>query len=129
MRIIISGSRNVEQGCFDQAISQCPWLLQADILLSGGARGVDRLAEDWAERHSIEVVRYMPDWKQYGRGAGIIRNRGMVDNADALFAIWDGHSRGTNQIIQYARKKHLLVGVYRVDLGQYIDNADHSALT
>lgn len=117
MRIIIAGSRSVAQAGFDQAISQSVMLSQAEAILSGGARGVDLLAEAWARSMGLPVIRYNPDWKQFGRGAGIIRNRTMVENADALLAIWDGHSRGTRQIIDYARSRYLRVEVFHPKMG------------
>lgn len=112
MRIIIAGSRTIGQAGFDQAVSQCAWLGEAKTIVSGGARGVDQLAEAWASVKGIPVARYNPDWKRFGRGAGILRNRAMVENADALLAIWDGKSHGTRQIIDYARLHCLRMEVF-----------------
>ena len=39
----------------------------------------------------------------------------MGDFADALIAIWDGKSRGTKNMIDYATKKGLKVYVERID--------------
>lgn len=119
MRIIIAGSRSIDQVTFSQAISHCPWLSQATVILSGGARGVDQLAEKWAKEQDYPLSIHKPDWKRYGRGAGLIRNRSMVDDADALLAIWDGHSRGTCHVIEYAHSKSLKVGIYRLDAEKY----------
>lgn len=119
MRIIIAGSRSIDQDTFNQAISHCPWLSQATVFLSGGARGVDQLAEKWAREQGYPLSIHKPDWKRYGRGAGLMRNRSMVDDADALLAIWDGQSRGTYHVIDYASSKSLKVGVYRVDTARY----------
>lgn len=115
MRIIIAGSRSIDQDTFNQAILHCPWLSRATVIMSGGARGVDRLAEKWARELEYPLSIHKPDWKRYGRGAGLIRNRCMVDDADALLAIWDGHSRGTCHVIEYAHSKLLKVGIYRFD--------------
>jgi hypothetical protein len=117
MRIIIAGSRTIDQVGFDQVISQCTWATEAESIVSGGALGVDQLAEAWASTNGVPVIRYNPDWKRFGRGAGIIRNRTMVENADALLAIWDGQSRGTKQIIQYAQAQGLRVEVFCPRLG------------
>ena len=118
MRIIIAGSRTIDQVGFDQVISQCTWATEAESIVSGGALGVDQLAEAWASAIGIPVIRYSPDWKRFGRGAGIIRNRTMVENADALLAIWDGQSRGTKQIIQYAQAQGLRVEVFCPKFGK-----------
>ncbi len=115
MRIIIAGSRTIDQAGFDRAICQCPWLNGTKLIVSGGARGVDQLAEAWATTRGLPMIRYNPDWKQFGRGAGLLRNRAMVENADALFAIWDGHSRGTKHVIQYAQDQRLRVAVFSLE--------------
>ena len=39
----------------------------------------------------------------------MIRNAEMADYADALFAVWDGKSKGTKQMIDNAKKKELSV--------------------
>ena len=87
MRIIIAGSRSIDPPTFNQAISHCHWLSQPTVILSGGARGVDQLAKKWAKEQDYPLSIHKPDWKWYGRGSGLIRNRSMVDDADALLAI------------------------------------------
>ena len=47
-----------------------------------------------------------------GKAAGHARNRDMGDYADALIALWDGQSKGTKGMIDYAKKKGLEVYVY-----------------
>jgi hypothetical protein len=81
-------------------------------VVSGGARGVDRLGEEFAVAHHLHVKRFLPNWK-LGRGAGFIRNIEMAEYADALIAIWDGVSRGTAQMIREAKKRGLRVYVFR----------------
>lgn len=80
---------------------------QEDIteIISGGARGVDRLGEKFAKIGNIKLTVIKPNWKKYGKKAGFLRNKEMVDKADALIAIWDGKSKGTKHTIDLARKK------------------------
>lgn len=85
------------------------------MILSGGVRGVDQLAEKWARELDYPLSIHKPDWKRYGLGAGLIRNRIMVVNTDALLAIWDGHNRGTCHVIKCAHSKSIKVGIYRLD--------------
>ena len=40
-------------------------------LISGGASGADALAEAWAITNNVPVKLFKPDWKKYGRAAGI----------------------------------------------------------
>jgi hypothetical protein len=116
MRIIIAGSRAftfldyslVENAC----LSSGYWFT---TVLSGQAEGVDKLGEEFARRMSIPVDPFPADWAKYGNGAGIKRNLEMVKKAQALVAIWDGRSPGTQHVISAARAAGLLVHVRRAD--------------
>lgn len=46
----------------------------------------------------------MPEYKRYGRGAPIVRNKMIVDYADRIIAFWNGRSKGTMSVISYANK-------------------------
>lgn len=80
-------------------------------IISGGAKGADALAEAYAIENEIEILLFKPDWKKYGRGAGIVRNRLIVDAADYVIAFWDGKSRGTKASIDYARTQNKIVHI------------------
>jgi predicted Rossmann fold nucleotide-binding protein DprA/Smf involved in DNA uptake len=83
------------------------------VIVSGGARGVDQAAAGEARRLGLPVIEYLPDWAAYGRAAGMIRNRLIVGNADAVIAFWDGQSRGTRASIELARKIGVPVYLFR----------------
>ncbi len=83
-------------------------------VVSGCARGVDKLGEKLGDSLGLPVKRFPTDWKTYPKAAGPIRNKQMGDYADALIAIWDGKSTGTKHMIDYATKKGLKVYVYQV---------------
>lgn len=72
------------------------------ILVSGGAKGADQIAEAFADSHQLEKVILQADWKRFGRGAGHKRNITIVDTCDEVIAFWNGQSRGTKQAIDYA---------------------------
>lgn len=113
MRTIIAGSRGItDPTLVDEAVRECGWW--PTVVISGTARGVDRLGEQWAEGQAIPVERFPADWK-HGRAAGPIRNATMADTADALIAIWNGQSPGTRNMIHEARVRGLRVHVYRTD--------------
>jgi hypothetical protein len=102
-RTIIAGSRSIRDfGVVCRAIEASGFSV-AEVV-SGGACGVDRLAERYARLHRIPVRRFLPDWSRFGRSAGPRRNQQMVDyagGAGQLIAVWDGRSRGTQHTIQY----------------------------
>ena len=73
-------------------------------IISGGARGADKLGEKWAKENNIETLIFLPDWNKYGRAAGVIRNRDIVSNSDTVIAFQDGKSTGTLSSINLAKK-------------------------
>jgi predicted Rossmann-fold nucleotide-binding protein len=103
MRVIIAGSRSItDQSIVDKAVEESGFKI--DVVISGGARGVDSLGEDWASRNGKQVDRFLPDWGKHGKSAGFIRNDLMVKAADALIAVTNG-SRGTAHTISMALRK------------------------
>lgn len=81
-------------------------------VVSGTARGVDRLGERWARERGIPVRRFPARWNELGRRAGYVRNLEMVEYGDALVAVWDGESRGTRHVISAATKAGRSVHVH-----------------
>ena len=68
-------------------------------IVSGGAMGVDKEGEVFANQHKIPIKMFLPDWNIYGKKAGIIRNEQMADYCDIGVAIWDESSKGTKHMI------------------------------
>lgn len=113
MRIIIAGSRNCQNyNELLKAIAASGF--KPNVVISGTARGIDRMAERWAIRHNISVERYPANWEKFGKSAGYIRNAQMIKKAEALIALWDGKSKGTENIINLARKAGLVVYVWKI---------------
>lgn len=79
------------------------------VVISGTARGADKLGERYAKERGYEISSKPADWDRYGKAAGHRRNAEMADEGDALVAFWDGKSRGTAGMIELAKKKNLLV--------------------
>lgn len=73
------------------------------VIVSGGARGVDTFAEDWARAHSFQAIVFRADWHIHGKSAGYKRNVDIVNKADIVVAFWDGQSRGTAHSIKLTR--------------------------
>lgn len=108
MKTIIAGSRNIRnypkvKEIINKTLRVACTLAGITEVVSGGANGVDTLGEVWAEEHDIPFKRFPADWDSHGRAAGFIRNEKMGDYADALLAIWDGNSRGTEHMIKYMK--------------------------
>lgn len=109
-RIIIAGSRDFTdyRRAKEKLDEIVPAYSDAEIIC-GGCRGADALGERYAKENGIPIVYFPADWDKHGRAAGPIRNREMAEYAgnDAhgvLVAFWDGHSRGTMNMITTAAK-------------------------
>ena len=116
MKIIIAGSRTTTsyQDVRDGIIQSGLWKKYGNSIevVSGNARGVDRLGEEFAKRNGL-ICHVMPaDWGNLGKRAGIVRNCQMGDFSDELLAIYDGVSPGTKQMIAYMQKLGKPVHVY-----------------
>jgi hypothetical protein len=81
--------------------------IRPTTVISGTARGVDTLGEEWGQDHRCKIIRMPADWTTHGKSAGYKRNEHMAHNADGLVAIWDGHSRGTGHMIDTANRLKL----------------------
>ena len=115
MKTIIAGSRDIEDIAeLYAAIEECGWT--PSIVVSGTARGVDRLGELWAENKGIPIERHPADWNTHGKRAGRIRNAQMALSAEALIALWDGKSKGTQHMIEVAKLHGLRVFVRIVEV-------------
>ncbi len=77
---------------------------KSDVIVSGGATGADALAERYAKEKGLKIVIVKPDWLQFGKAAGPIRNELIVKQSDRVIAFWDGVSKGTASTIYAARR-------------------------
>lgn len=115
MRCVIAGSREgISYNDVLQAMEECSWTDEITEVVSGKARGVDTMGEQWANENNISVKEFPADWKKFGKSAGYLRNAEMADYADALICVWDGESRGSKHMIDLANEKGLKVFVYNL---------------
>lgn len=76
------------------------------VLVHGGARGADMLAAHIGRSMGLEIEAHPARWDVYGKAAGPVRNREMVElGADLMLAFPVGESRGTRGCMQLAREK------------------------
>lgn len=113
-KVIIAGSRDFSD--FQLLYAKCEEILesQTDIeIVSGTARGADKLGEHYASLKGHSVAKFPADWDKHGKAAGYVRNKEMAEYADMLIAFWDGESRGTGHMINLATEKGLNVHVIK----------------
>ncbi len=112
MKTVIAGSRTItDYNELLKAIKKISWKITK--VVSGGARGVDKLGERYAKENNIPLQIYSPNWNEYGKRAGIIRNLKMVEENEALLAVWNGYSSGTRHTIGFAQNMGLLNYVHK----------------
>jgi uncharacterized phage-like protein YoqJ len=100
MKVLVAGSRGITSFDLEQYIPS-----ETELVITGGAKGVDQLAEQYADTHRISKFIMRPQYDLYGRAAPLKRNEVMVDMADLVIVVWDGVSKGTKHTIEYAKKK------------------------
>jgi len=104
MKLAVSGSRYC--WCYEIVEKEINLLkLKEDIelIITGGATGIDTLAESYARFNKIPVKVYHAQWDKYGAKAGIIRNKLMVNECDMLLAFPAKNSVGTVHTINYCK--------------------------
>ena len=100
MRVAVVGSRSIE-------VANLKRFLPKDTteIVSGGAKGVDTQAREYALAHNLKLTEFLPEYEKYGRGAPLKRNITIIENADLVVAFWDGVSRGTKFVIEECNKR------------------------
>jgi predicted Rossmann fold nucleotide-binding protein DprA/Smf involved in DNA uptake len=105
MNIAIVGSRSFEDyDALVKFIKSKIDIREVEVVVSGGAKGADALAERFAHQYELGMRVIYPNWQRHGKAAGPIRNKMIVEFADVVFAFWDGESRGTLSTINYAKQ-------------------------
>ncbi len=100
MKLLIVGSRSILKFNLEKYVKP-----EVDTIISGGASGIDRLAEEYADQHKLSKYIIKPQYHKYRRAAPLKRNELMVDLADEVLVIWDGVSKGSKYTMEYANKK------------------------
>ena len=110
--VIIAGSREFSD--YDLLCEKCDKIFsrrKPTAILCGEARGADLLGKRYAKEHGIPVWSFPAKWDEYGKAAGMMRNKQMLAFADALVAFWDGESRGTENMLDIAANKGIPVRI------------------
>jgi len=99
MKIAIIGSRSLKNVSLENYLPP-----DCTEIVSGGAKGIDTLAAAFARERGLLLTEFLPEYAHYRRGAPLLRNKMIVDYADAVIAFWDDSSKGTASVIDYCTK-------------------------
>lgn len=106
MKVIIAGSRNFTD--YQKLKKECDQFLQnqknIEIVSGDYYKGADKLGIQYANEKGFNLIKFPAEWNKFGKAAGPIRNKQMVNYADVLIAFWDRKSKGTASIIRFAKK-------------------------
>ena len=109
IKVAIIGSRGLEVPNLEKYLPE-----NVTEIISGGAKGVDTSAREYALANNIKLTEILPDYAKYKRGAPLKRNIEIIQAADVVYAFWDGQSRGTKFVIENCKKMNIPVRIFRV---------------
>lgn len=120
MRILVCGDRNwSNKEAIRRELEKFP---KGTTIIHGAARGADTLGGIVAKELGFEIEEYPADWNKYGKMAGSIRNRQMLDaNPDLVLAFHHAlsQSKGTKDMVQISREAGVEVRVITGKLKVY----------
>jgi len=107
MKVAVIGSRGIT------AVNLAKYLPpDTSEIVSGGAKGVDTVAKEYAIKTNLKLTEFLPDYDKYGRSAPLKRNIKIIEYADIVLAFWDGKSRGTKFVIENCKRLNVPVKVF-----------------
>ena len=110
MKVAVIGSRGLTVSDLGRYLPE-----NTTEIVSGGAKGVDTSAREYAKKNGIKLTEFLPEYTRFGRSAPLKRNITIIEYSDIVLAFWDGKSRGTKFVIHYCRKLGVEVRVYIID--------------
>lgn len=119
-RVALVGSRDfVDYDNFKQKVDSTleSWGITPKevVVVSGGAKGTDTLAEKYAKEETTnKPLIFKPDWKTHGKKAGILRNGDIIEAAEYCIAFPSENGKGTQDSMKRATAKKIPLQVFWV---------------
>ena len=107
MKIAVIGSRNLKVKNLGQYLPQ-----DVTEIVSGGAKGIDTCAREYAQNNNIKLTEFLPEYEKYGKSAPLKRNITIIEYADLVLAFWDGASHGTKYVIDHCKRRGIPIKVF-----------------
>ena len=110
MRVLVCGGREfTDKEYLEKVLDAFNAAIPFECVIEGGAMGADRLAANWAKKNNIENIRFAADWDKYGKAAGPIRNKQMLDEGKPVLVIAFAGHEGTANMIKQAKGANIQV--------------------
>ena len=102
MRVLVCGDRNWKES--DPIRVFLCSLPKDSVVIHGAARGADSVAGKIAEAIGLRVETYPANWNKFGKAAGHIRNKEMLDTGKPDMVVYFHRnlkeSKGTRNMVQ-----------------------------
>lgn len=110
MRVLVCGGRDFsDKGRVYNFLDKLNEQTTITQIIEGGATGADYLAKSWAVERGVVVRTFYADWKMYGRAAGPIRNKQMINEGDPTIVVAFPGGSGTKNMIKQANNYDIVV--------------------
>jgi len=110
-RIAVTGGRNFNNPSLVAEVFSEYSLKEIDLVMHGGANGLDSQARDWAMKNGIQTASFPANWNYYGKSAGRIRNFCMLSAGQPDFLLAFPGGRGTENCIKTAKNLKIPVTI------------------
>lgn len=123
MKVVVAGSRTLDHSITYYALELEKMLQtfenqygQITMIVSGAARGPDKLGEAWAKKNKVQLAKFPAQWDLHGKAAGPIRNQEMGEFADGAVVMWDGESTGALHMskVMLKLKKPFIIDTFAI---------------
>jgi hypothetical protein len=104
VKLLVCGGREFAD---DRALFLAMTKLDPEVVVHGGCRGADMLADKWAKDHGKVSMIFWPDYRRHGLRAPLLRNTHMVAECDAVLACPGGS--GTADTVEKALRADIPV--------------------
>lgn len=112
-KVLVCGGRDYDNSSYVYTrldeVHASPYWGPIDILCQGGASGAEAIALSWARDRDIECLTLPAEYAHYGRAAGPIRNRLMLDKFRPTLIIAFPGGRSTANMMQLASERKVTV--------------------
>lgn len=108
MKVAVIGSRGLKVNDLEKYLPE-----ETTEIVSGGAKGVDTSAKEYANANGIKLTEFLPKYDIYGNSAPLKRNIEIIEYADIVLAFWDGKSRGTKFVIDNCKKRGVQLKIFQ----------------